>query len=237
MRKVGLDEGDFEGISVIGSDFSDTVAGMIDEAIFREWLMKQEEGDPAHDVPHIERVVLNTKQLAKDEGVGLEVLLPAAWLHDCVFVEKDSEQRAEASRLAADHALELLGGWGYPEEHWAGIHHAIHAHSFSAGVETRTIEAKILQDADRLDALGAVGLSRCLMLGGYMGSALMSPVDPFCETREPDDRRYCVDHFYKKLLTLEETMKTTAGRALAKERSDVLRDFLAQLKRETVAPS
>ena len=70
------------------------------------------------------------------------------------------------------------------------------------------------------------------MLGGYMGSELMSAEDPFCESREPDDARYAVDHFYRKLLKLENTMKTKAGRALAKERTDFLRGFLEQLRRE-----
>jgi uncharacterized protein len=192
----------------------------------------QQEGDPAHDIQHIERVVLNTRHLAKEEGLGLEVLLPAAWLHDCVHVAKDSPNRSKASVMAAGRAVEYLDEVGYPAEYLEAIHHAIEAHSFSAGIETRTLEAKVLQDADRLDALGAVGLSRCLMLGGYMGSELMSRVDPFCESREPEDAKFAVDHFYSKLLRLENTMKTTAGRALAAERTDFLRAFLEQLRRE-----
>ncbi|MDB4538002.1 HD domain-containing protein [Akkermansiaceae bacterium] len=201
-------------------------------AQFREWLLGQEEGDPAHDIQHIERVVLNTRHLAREEGLGLEVLLPAAWLHDCVHVAKDSPERSKASVMAADRAVAYLAEVGYPAEYFEAIHHAIEAHSFSAGIETRTMEAMVLQDADRLDALGAVGLSRCLMLGGYMGSELMSAEDPFCESREPDDAKFAVDHFYRKLLTLEKTMKTEAGRALAKERTDFLRGFLDQLRRE-----
>ncbi|MBC8149549.1 MAG: HD domain-containing protein, partial [Verrucomicrobiaceae bacterium] len=167
---------------------------------FRDWLSVQQEGDPAHDLQHIERVVLNTRHLAGEEGLGLEVLLPAAWLHDCVHVAKDSPNRSKASVMAADRAVEYLEEVGYPAEYFEAIHHAIEAHSFSAGIETRTMEAQVLQDADRLDALGAVGLSRCLMLGGYMGSELMSRVDPFCESREPEDAKFAVDHFYRKLL-------------------------------------
>ena len=156
---------------------------------------------------------------------------PAAWLHDCVFVAKDTPDRTKASTLSADHAVQLLKEAGYPAAHLDAIHHAIAAHSFSARIETKSREAMVLQDADRLDALGAFGLSRCLMLGGHMNSELMSREDPFCESREPDDAKYVIDHFYRKLLTLEDTMKTKAGRDLAKERADVLRDFLAQLRR------
>ena len=75
---------------------------------FRDWLSVQQEGDPAHDLQHIERVVLNTRHLAGEEGLGLEVLLPAAWLHDCVHVAKDSPNRSKASVMAADRAVEYL---------------------------------------------------------------------------------------------------------------------------------
>ncbi|MFT6181254.1 MAG: hypothetical protein ACJAQT_000164 [Akkermansiaceae bacterium] len=206
-------------------------------SIFCACLDTQEKGDPAHDLQHIERVVLNTRRLAKVENLGLEVLLPAAWLHDCVHVAKDSPQRSQASLLAADHAIQFLRENAYPAENLDAIHHAIEAHSFSAQIPPRTLEAKVLQDADRIDALGAVGLSRCLMLGGHMGSSLMNPNDPFCQSRTPDDANYCVDHFFAKLLTLQSTMQTEAGRALAKERTDFLRHFLDQLKKETCLDS
>jgi len=200
--------------------------------IFRSWVVDLEESDPAHDLPHIERFVANSRKLALQEEANLRIVTPAAWLHDCVHVPKDSPKRSQASSFAADHAVSLLRDAGYPEEHLDAIHHAIAAHSFSANIPAESIEAMVLQDADRLDALGAFGLSRCLMLGGHMNSDLMSRDDPFCETREPDDARYVIDHFFNKLLKLEKTMKTAAGRALAKERTDVLRNFLDQLRRE-----
>ena len=209
---------------------------MSDETEWRErlksFLSEQEGSDPAHDVAHIQRVVRNAKSLCDEEGADWSIVMPAAWLHDCVFVAKDSPQRREASRLSADRAVAFLRASDYPTSEWEAIHHAITAHSFSAKVETETLEARVLQDADRIDALGAVGLSRCLMLGGHMGTDLMSPEDPFCEEREPDDSRFTIDHFYRKLLKLETTMKTQAGRHLARERADYLRGFLAQLRLE-----
>jgi uncharacterized protein len=189
-------------------------------------------GDAAHDLVHVERVVRNAQRLAGLEGARLEVVLPAAWLHDCVIVGKDSPQRASASRLAAAQAGEWLRAWGWPEELLPEIAHAIEAHSFSAGIAPRTIEAKVVQDADRLDALGAVGLARCLMLGGALGRPLYLPEDPFCEQRAPDDRVACVDHFYAKLLKLEATMQTSAGKAEARRRTGFLAQFLEELKRE-----
>ena len=189
-------------------------------------------GDPAHDLEHIRRVVLNTKKIAKTEDLSMEVLLPAAWLHDCVHVAKNSPERSTASQLAADHAVITLRQRGYPQEHFSAIHHAIEAHSFSANIPPHSIEAKVLQDADRIDALGAVGLSRCLMLGGHMGSDLYHSEDPFAKNRPLDDTDYCIDHFFAKLLGLKNTMQTKAGKALAEKRTKFLSDFLEQLRSE-----
>ncbi len=189
-------------------------------------------GDAAHDLEHVRRVVRNARALAAGEGARREVVEPAAWLHDCVSVPKDSPRRAEASRLAATQALTWLREWGWPAALLPEVAHAIEAHSFSAGIPPRTLEAKVVQDADRLDALGAVGLARCLMLGGAMGRPLYVPEDPFCERRAPDDRAACVDHFYSKLLKLEETMQTAGGRAEAGRRTKLLTEFLVELRRE-----
>ena len=203
---------------------------------FRTFLKSQGEGDPAHDPQHIERVVLNTRHLAAVEDLALDILIPAAYLHDCVHVPKNSPQRSQASRLAADRALVFLQEQSYPAEYLDAIHHAITAHSFSAKITPETIEAKVLQDADRIDALGAIGLSRCLMLGGHMGSLLYNPNDPFCQNRATDDANFCLDHFFAKLLSLKETMQTSAGKSLAKERTQFLNDFLDQLRTE-IAPT
>jgi uncharacterized protein len=195
-------------------------------------LISRAAGDAAHDPGHARRVVRNARKLAATKGARLEVVVPAAWLHDCVTVPKDSPQRAQASRLAADEAVRWLREWGCAEALLPEIAHAIEAHSFSAGLAPRTLEAKVVQDADRLEALGAVGLARCLMLGGALGRPLHAPEDPFCEHRTPDDRASTVDHFYTKLLRLADTMQTEGGRREARQRTEFLQAFLAQLRRE-----
>ena len=197
-----------------------------------EHELARQAGDAAHDLEHVRRVVRNARRLAAGEGARLEVVLPAAWLHDCVTVPKDSPQRTQASRLAAARAVQWLREWGYPGELLPEIAHAIEAHSFSAGLAPRTIEARVVQDADRLEAIGAVGLARCLMLGGALGRPLYAPEDPFCDRRPPDDRGAAVDHFYTKLLKLEGTMQTESGRREARQRTEYLREFLGQLRRE-----
>lgn len=189
-------------------------------------------GDVAHDLAHLRRVAATARRLASEEGARHEVVMPAVWLHDCVHVPKDSPDRARASRLAAAEAARVLSGWGYPPELLPEIRHAIEAHSYSAAIAPTTLEAKVVQDADRLDALGAVGIARCLMLGGSMGKALAAPSDPFCDERAPDDSLYVIDHFYAKLLGLAETMQTEGGRREALSRTAVMRAYLDQLRAE-----
>jgi uncharacterized protein len=147
-------------------------------------------------------------------------------------VPKDSPDRSRASRLAAGHAVRFLKGAGYAEQFLDGIAHAIEAHSFSAGIPPRTVEAKVVQDADRLDALGAIGTARAIAVGAALGRPLYQPEDPFCERRAPDDGGASVDHFYTKLLKLADTMQTAAGRREAARRTEFMQSFLGQLRRE-----
>ena len=200
--------------------------------LFSDLLEKHSVADAAHDMEHIRRVVANARRLTLAEGADWEIVMPAAWLHDCVVVPKSSPQRKQASQLAARQAVAWLEEHGWPYGKLEEISHAIEAHSFSAGFETRTLEAMVLQDADRLDALGAIGLARTLMLGAEMKREFYQPEDPFCENRAPDDSVYTLDHIYQKLLTLEGTMKTESGRKEAARRTEFLRGFLEQMKDE-----
>lgn len=195
----------------------------------QEYLSQNMAGDPAHDITHVQRVVKNTFRLTRLEQGNAQVTLPAAWLHDCVSVAKDSELRKQASKLAAEEAVRFLASINYPSILLAQVFHAIEAHSFSANVKAESLEARIVQDADRLEALGAIGITRCFLTGGSMGTALYEPADPFARNREPDDRQFTLDHFYCKLMGLADTMKTRAGKAEAIKRTEYMRSFLHQL--------
>ena len=202
------------------------------QALCLDYLSDVMASDPAHDISHVQRVVQNTQGLTEAENGNPAITIPAAWLHDCVSVAKDSPLRKQASKLAAEEAVRFLKSVNYPAELLAPIYHAIEAHSFSANITTETLEARIVQDADRLEALGAIGITRCFLTGGSMGTPLYDSADPFSQNREPDDRRFTLDHFYCKLLGLSETMKTAAGKAEAEKRSDYMRAFLQQLGSE-----
>lgn len=203
--------------------------------LFIEFLTQLGSDDRAHDIDHIERVVATARKLGEGEGAELAVLEPAAWLHDCVAVAKDHPQRKQASLLAADRAVEFLQEINYPQQYHEAIHHAIVAHSFSANVKPETLEAKILQDADRMDALGAIGIARCILVGGKLNRQLYSSIDPLCDEREPDDNIYTLDHFFTKLLTLGDSMQTEAAKVEAQRRSIYMRDFLLQLQSELLS--
>lgn len=189
-------------------------------------------GDAAHDLQHVKRVVRSAMDLARHEPSDPEIVFAAAWLHDCVAVPKDSPDRSRGSRLAAESATVFLSANGWPANQIPSIAHAIEAHSFTANIEPRTPEAKVVQDADRLDALGAHGLARCLMLAGSWKSSLVHPTDPWAERRELDDTKFAVDHFFAKLLKLPATMRTRSGRLEAERRADLLRNFVRELARE-----
>jgi uncharacterized protein len=206
------------------------------EARCAAFLQEQATGDAAHDHEHTRRVVRTARALAAAEGADLAVVLPAAWLHDCVTVPKDSPRRSMASRLAAEAATCFLGHEGFPAALLPAVGHAIAAHSFTAGIAPETVEARVVQDADRLDAIGSVGIARCLMLGATMGRPLYDPAEPFPLQRSPDDAVSSVDHFFTKLLRLADTMTTAAGRAEAERRSATMRLFLRELAREIGAP-
>ncbi len=202
------------------------------EPQFEQFLHEQMDGDSAHDLSHIRRVLANAQRFAQEEGADLTVVIPAAWLHDCVTVPKDSPQRPFASRLAADTAVSYLKEVGYPTQYLDAVAHAIAAHSFSAQIPPETIEAKVVQDADRIDAIGAIGIARCFITGALMGRTMYDEGDPFCQTREPDDFVATIDHFYTKLFKLEATMQTTAGRREAHVRTEYMRGFLTQMAHE-----
>ncbi|PKA72086.1 uncharacterized protein ATI02_5121 [Pseudomonas baetica] len=188
--------------------------------------------DGAHDLAHLQRVWHNARTLQAEEGGNLEVLLAAVLLHDCVAVEKNSPLRAQASRLAAEKASAVLTDLRWPEAKIKTVAHAIEAHSFSANITPVALEAKIVQDADRLDSLGMLGVARTFYVAGRMGSALYDPQDPEAKHRDYNDTRFCLDHFQTKLLHLADGFQTAAGQRLAQIRHQRLKGFMEQFKEE-----
>jgi uncharacterized protein len=189
--------------------------------------------DGSHDLSHIVRVWRNALRIALTEpGCDTEVLLAAVILHDCVAVEKSSPLRAQASRLSAARAREIVTPLAWAPARLDGMAHAIETHSFSASLVPETPEAKILQDADRLDAIGAMGVARCFHVGGRMGGALYHPGDPRGEVRPLDDRAYALDHFPAKLFKVAEGFLTAEGQRMAAARATLMTNFVTAFRAE-----
>ncbi|CAH6870750.1 HD domain-containing protein [Vibrio chagasii] len=197
-----------------------------------EFAQQEMTQDAAHDISHIKRVVKTAKALCDQEQAKLEVVLPAAYLHDCFTFPKNHPDRAQSSTIAADKAISFLKSIDYPTSYLDEIHHAIVTHSYSANITPETLEAQIVQDADRLDSLGAIGIARCLYVGQSFNAELYNHEDPFAEHRDLDDKHYSVDHFYVKLFKLAETMNTESAKLEANKRTDYMRGFLEQLGAE-----
>ena len=164
----------------------------------------------SHDRDHVERVVKLAVYIARREGADVEVVKKSAELHD---IARDKPNHAiESAKLAR----EILRREGYDEEFIERVVHCIEAHSFSSGVEPKTLEAKVLSDADKLDAIGAIGIARAFIFSGEKGRSIEETLK----------------HFEEKLLKLKDLLYTKTAKELAKERHEFLVKFYEQIKKE-----
>ncbi len=195
-------------------------------------VKKRMENDSAHDFEHIMRVYSNAQKICKKEKANEKLVLSAALLHDLVSYPKSDKRSKTSSVKSAKKSKQILKKYGFDEEEITIISDAVRDHSFSRSKTPNTIEGKILQDADRLDALGAIGIARVFATGGSLKRPFYNIDDPFCKKRNPDDKTWTVDHFFQKLLKLESLMNTKSGKAEAKKRTKMLKEYLTQLKQE-----
>ena len=190
------------------------------------------DNDSAHDFDHVMRVYSNAQKICKKEKANEKLVLCAALLHDIVSYPKSDKRSKLSSIESAKKSKTILKQYDFTNDELLIISDAIHDHSFSQNKITEHIVGKILQDADRLDAIGAIGIARVFATAGSLKRPFYNIDDPFCKTRTPDDKTWTVDHFYQKLLKLESLMNTKSGKIEAKKRTKVLKDFLKQLKLE-----
>ena len=190
------------------------------------------ENDPAHDFEHIMRVYKNAQKICKKEKANEKLVLSATLLHDIVSYPKSDRRSKMSSIESAKKSKQILRKYDLDENEITVISDAIRDHSFSQQRIPKTIEGKILQDSDRLDALGAIGIARVFATGGSLKRHFYNIDDPFCEKRKSDDKTWTVDHFFQKLLKLESLMNTKSGKLEAKRRTTFLKEYLKQLKKE-----
>ena len=198
----------------------------------REYVKKRLENDASHDFEHIMRVFKNATIIARKEKADIKIITAAILLHDIVSYPKSDPRSKNSSLYSAAESKKILKKYDFSQDEIRIISDAIRDHSFSRGVVPQTLEGKILQDADRLDALGAIGIARTFAVGGAENRPFYNKDDPFCQKRSPDDKSWTLDHFYKKLLRLEKTMNTKTGEILARKRISMMKIFLDELKKE-----
>ncbi|MCR9953556.1 HD domain-containing protein [Vibrio parahaemolyticus] len=205
------------------------------EPLFLEFMQQEMQVDAAHDIEHVKRVVKTAKQLCDEENADIAIVLPAAYLHDCFTYPKDHPNRKQSSAIAAKKAIAYLESIQYPQHYHDAIAHAIEAHSFSANIRPNTLEAQIVQDADRLDALGAIGVTRCIQVSTQFNAQLYNDNDMFAKERKLNDKQFTVDHFQTKLFKIVDTMNTESAKLEANKRKAFMQTYLEQLHDEVTA--
>ncbi len=194
---------------------------------------KQIKTDPSHDINHVLRVVNLAERIAEQEGADLDIIIPAACFHDIIIYPKDSPQNKNAADESAELTEELLESLDdYPTDKIEKVKTAIRQCSFSKGIEPDLLEARILQDADRLEATGAISIMRTFSSGGQMNQKFYKSEDPFCEKGESIPFASGLDLFYNRLLLVEGMMHTDFAKKIAKRRTDFLRAFLDETRTE-----
>ncbi len=195
-------------------------------------------GELAHDRQHMERVYRWSLRLAPEAGADPDLAGATSLVHDLAFVPKDSADRALGGERSAALAGAELAACGYAPAEVASISAAVRTSSWSRGLEPANELGVVLQDADRLDAIGAVGLMRNLACAQWMSrperpGTLYHPQDPFARGgRQLDDRTHALDHCYAKLLKLAAGMRLPTARAEGARRHEALLAFIHELELE-----
>jgi uncharacterized protein len=179
--------------------------------------------DPVHGFDHILRVLALAEHIARAEGADVEIVRAAALLHDIARDADDDEAgQQDHAALAAERARAILAD--QPLERVEAVCQAIASHRFRAGPPPATLEARVLFDADKLDAIGATGIARAFAYAGQHGQPLFE---------QPGDARHSSIHeFRQKLSLLRDRMTTATGRALAQERHAFMEAFFERLAAE-----
>ena len=202
------------------------------------WVAQTMDQDAAHNWSHLTRVWHNARLIWHDEDPDDLLWFPIAIAIACHDLINPPKDQTDARQLASTHSAQRTVEWLDTHTHMLPdsldlVAEAIRTHSHSSGLTPASLPAKILTDADRLDALGVHGIVRVVQVGQSLGRALYHPQDPLGSDREVDDSTWSVDHFFTKILNLPPLMHTSMGKKLARARAHVVVDFLHQLAQET----
>ena len=190
--------------------------------------------DSVHDFDHVLRVHALAEHIAETEGADPDIVSAAALLHDVGRNQAEDIGRDHAI-FAAERAREILSG--APAQRREAVIHAIATHRFRSGPEPDTLEAKVVFDADKLDAIGAIGIARAFAYGGAHGQRLWAPLDEIDLERHLEVGDTAGDHtpvheFVVKLARVKDRLFTATGRSIAEGRHAYMVAFFERLESE-----
>jgi uncharacterized protein len=189
--------------------------------------------DPSHDIYHAKRVLFLSKEIADIEDADLEIIIPSALFHDVINYPKNHAKRLDSSQESAEFAKKFLEKIEYfPKQKINKVYESIKLCSFTKNLKADFIEAKILQDADGLESVGALAIMRTFSSAGVLNREFYNEDDPFCKKRPPDDSKYALDLFYTRLLKIEKRLHTQRAKAIAEKRIIFMKNFLEELEFE-----
>lgn len=189
--------------------------------------------DPSHDINHTLRVLAISEKIAMAENADFDIIVPSALFHDVINYPKNHHKRLHSSKESAEFAKRILKNIkSFPEDKIEKIYESINICSFTKGLKPNFLEGKILQDADGLEAIGAVSIMRTFSSAGTMNKTFYNISDPFCKKRKPDDNKYALDLFFTRLLMVQSRLHTKTAKNIAKNRASFLKAFLKELKVE-----
>ncbi|AGB33519.1 metal-dependent phosphohydrolase HD sub domain protein [Natrinema pellirubrum DSM 15624] len=194
-----------------------------------------DDASPAHDWHHVQRVERLAETLCErhPDAVDERVVRLAVYCHDVGRTKEDRGEIDDHARWGAREAEGILRECGADAATIERVQHCIRAHRYSNDLEPATLEAKLVSDADNLDALGAVGIARVFAYGGEMGDPIHDPAQPIAED-DTDAGATQYNHIHKKILDLPARMYTDVGRDLAAERVAFVREYLDRFDSEVV---
>ncbi len=192
--------------------------------------------DAVHGFDHVERVYHMAQKIGLAEGADMEILRAAALLHDAQGSHPGGGGRAEHHEQSADFAAEVLHSEGWNEERIKAVQHCIRAHRYrNHGEAPKTLEAKVLFDADKLEVLGAIGVARTIAYAVQAGQPhYAAPSEKFLKTgeKEPGEAHSAYHEYLFKLVRVKDRLFTKTARKIAEDRHSFLVEYFEQLKAE-----
>jgi len=186
----------------------------------------------SHGFDHTQRVYNLALKISKGEKVDLDVVKASSLLHDVARCKEDNREIECHAEEGAKIAENILREMNFPDDKIKKVCFAIRIHRYSKGLNAETKEGKILQDADRLDALGAICIARVFSYGGKKGRPIYNPKIKY-NSQYKSDSKTSINHFYEKILKIKpETFKTKEAKKIAKERYKFIEDFVKRFKLE-----